>query len=47
MRVTTLSALFVGVLCFGPVSVATAQPAGDYQRVVLVSWDGVRRDVLL
>ena len=44
-----LSAVFaVPALRWWVVPSASAQyaPSGDYQRVVLVSWDGVRRDVL-
>lgn len=32
--------------CLAGLSNAATATAGDYQRVVLVSWDGVRRDVL-
>lgn len=30
----------------GPTPARAAGPSGDYQRAILVSWDGVRRDVL-
>jgi len=43
---TLLAAALALFVAAGPIGRAGAQPTGDYQRVVLVSWDGVRRDVM-
>jgi len=47
MKLTMPSSLLAFTLALASVSASPAAASGDYQRVVLVSWDGVRRDVLL
>jgi hypothetical protein len=49
LALSVLPALLWLVLSSAPTArtAQAAAPAGDYQRAVLVSWDGVKRDVLL
>jgi len=47
LSLLSLLSLLSGLTVPASAVAQTVSPSGDYQRAVLVSWDGVRRDVLL